>query len=398
MNAYRSVLRVPGARWALLVGMLIRIPMFAGTVIMTLHVVTTLQHTYAAAGAVVAAATIATAISGPWRGRLLDRVGLRRTVLPSLVVLAVCWSAAPWLGYLPLLVLAAAAGLFVIPTYSIVRQWLIAVTDEQDRKTVMVLDSVATELAFMIGPAVGVVLATTVDTRWSLMIAELLVVAGGLLLFILNPSMQSPTELDTDTTAVPVRAWLRPIVVAVLAAGAASTVVLSGTDVAVIAALREMGRPEVIGLLLTLWGAGSAIGGLAYGSVRRSVPVFGLLLMLAVTTGLLALTRTPWSFGICLIIAGLFCAPTLSATSDSLSRAVPARVRGEAMGWHGSALTGGSAIGAPLAGVAIDHAGWQGGFIATAALGAAVALLGLLITAVRRRHRSQGASDPVPGR
>ncbi|MDN5727352.1 MAG: MFS transporter, partial [Propionibacteriales bacterium] len=177
---------MPGARRALLVGMVIRIPMFAATVIMTLHVVSTLQLSYVAAGAVITAATVATAISGPWRGRLLDRIGLRRTVLPSLVVLAVCWSVAPWLGYVPLLVLAGVAGLFVIPTYSIVRQWLIAVTDEADRKTVMVLDSVATELAFMIGPAVGVLLATSVDTRWSLMGAQLLVVIGGLLLFILN--------------------------------------------------------------------------------------------------------------------------------------------------------------------------------------------------------------------
>ncbi|MDN5727852.1 MAG: MFS transporter, partial [Propionibacteriales bacterium] len=201
--------------------------------------------------------------------------------------------------------------------------------------------------------------------------------------------MQSATELDggETTSKLPTRAWLTPIVVAVLAGGGASTVVLTGTDVSVIAALREMGQPGMIGVLLTLWGAGSAIGGLTYGAIRRTIPVFVLLLLLAGTTGLLVFTQTPLTFGIVLVVAGFFCAPTLSATSDSLSRVVPARVRGEAMGWHGSALTTGSAVGAPLAGAAIDLAGWQGGFVATAALGVAVALSGLVAIGLRRLWR-----------
>ena len=89
---YRRVLASAALRRALVLGFLVRMPIFAGGVVLTLHVVSHLGRSYAAAGLVSAAATIAIAISGPWRGRLLDRRGLRRVVLPSIVVAAVCWT------------------------------------------------------------------------------------------------------------------------------------------------------------------------------------------------------------------------------------------------------------------------------------------------------------------
>jgi MFS family permease len=96
-------------------------------------------------------------------------------------------------------------------------------------------------------------------------------------------------------------------------------------------------------------------------------------------------------------ICGVLCAPTITATVDTLSRAVPERSRGEAMGWHGSAMTSGQAVGAPLAGFAIDHAGWGWGFVSVSLVGLAVAVLGAGATQVRRarRMRRSGAvTDP----
>lgn len=47
-------------------------------------------------------------------------------------------------------------------------------------------------------------------------------------------------------------------------------------------------------------------------------------------------------------LAGMFCAPTMTASVDAVARVVPKRVRGEAMGWHGSFLTTGGALGGPI--------------------------------------------------
>ena len=126
--------------------------MWAGAVILTLHVVASLGRSYGEAGLVTAASTVAVAVSGPWRGRLLDRIGLRRTVGPSLVVQVVCWSIAPWVGYAPLIGFAALAGLFVVPTFSILRQVIIRSVPSDQRRTALSLDSSATELSFMAGP------------------------------------------------------------------------------------------------------------------------------------------------------------------------------------------------------------------------------------------------------
>jgi predicted MFS family arabinose efflux permease len=171
---------------------------------------------------------------------------------------------------------------------------------------------------------------------------------------------------------------MTPPVLAVLAMSAATVLVLSGTDVGVVAALREMRHQSWIGWELAIWGLGSAVGGGVYGALRRGLPVPLLLALLAGATLPVILARDAVVMAMLLFVAGVFCAPTITAAVDALSRAVPERVRGEALGWHGSAMTTGGAIGAPLAGLAIDRSGWHGGFVLPSLIGLGVAGLGLL--------------------
>ena len=244
LSRYRRVLAIPAVRRALVLGLLVRMPIFAGGVVITLHVVSHLGRSYGAAGLVSAAATIAIAISGPWRGRLLDRMGLRRVVVPSIVVAAVCWSIAPFVPYWWLLGLAALAGLFVIPSFSIIRQAIIAAVPEDDRRTAISLDSVAVELSFMIGPAAVVWAATVWSTDWVLFTIEMLGVAAGILLWVVDPALHEAPDETADATEVPAAevprsAWFRPGLVVVLLGAAATTFVLGGTDIGVVAALRD---------------------------------------------------------------------------------------------------------------------------------------------------------------
>ena len=432
VRQYRHVLAIRDTRNALVLGLLIRVPMFAGTVLLTLHVVIALGRSYGEAGLVAAAATVAIAISGPWRGRLLDRLGLRRTVAPSLLVQAVCWSIAPFVDYLPLTALAALAGLFAVPTFSILRQVIIRSVPEHRRRSALSLDSAATEVAFMAGPALGVWLATTWNTGWALFACEMAAVAAGCVLWVANPAIKDapgaapqpvadavpggfavgPAVGDAAQPAVPadgpgwadepvpLRAWrgfITAPVAAIYLAALCTTLVLSGSDVAIVAALRSFDATGSIGWILALWGGGSLIGGLVYGAWHRSFPVYWLLGGLALSTAPVALAVGVPSFAILLILSGPFCAPTITATVEHLSQVVPERFRGEMMGWHGSAMTGGSAVGAPVAGFAIDHAGWQWGFVVVSAAGALVALLGVSMSRLRRREAAPGFTDSGSG-
>jgi MFS family permease len=400
---YRRVLSSAALRQALLLGFLVRMPIFAGSVVLTLHVVSTLQRSYGAAGLVSAAATIAIAISGPWRGRLLDRLGLRRVVVPSIVVAAVCWSIAPFVDYWLLLALAALAGLFVVPSFSIIRQAVIAAVGDDDRRTAISLDSVAVELSFMVGPAVGVWAATTWPTSWVLFAIEMAGVAAGILLWVANPAIHEAvdeTVVDDEGISlerarnVPRRSWFRPQFLAICLGAAATTVVLGGSDIAIVAALRDFDAQPSIGWVLAVWGFGSLVGGLVYGGLHRSISAFWLLGGLGLVTLPIALATTVPTLAALAFVAGLLCAPTITATVDQVSRIVPEAARGEALGWHGSFLTAGIALGAPIAGVAMDHRGWEAGFLVVAVLGIAVAVVGAAATSGRVQRRRQAIPEP----
>jgi MFS family permease len=169
-----------------------------------------------------------------------------------------------------------------------------------------------------------------------------------------------------------------------------TTIVLAGTDIAIVAALRDFGQPGSIGWVVAVWGFGSLVGGLVYGALPRSISAFWLLGALGAVTAPMALATGAPSLAAWGFLAGLLCAPTITATVDQVSRLVPERVLGEAMGWHGSFMTAGMALGAPLAGAAIDRAGPPAGFVLVATGGLAVAVLGGL--ALRRRGAVTGAT------
>ena len=68
---------------------------------------------------------------------------------------------------------------------------------------------------------------------------------------------------------MPRRSWLTPRLLAVLAVSAAGMLVLGGTDVAVVAVLRENGDVGWTGAVLAVWAVASLVGGFAYGAVTR---------------------------------------------------------------------------------------------------------------------------------
>ncbi len=399
-DTYRRLIRIPAVRHALWLGMLLRTPIWAFNLVLTVHVVDRLHRGYAAAGTVTMLVTVAMALSGPWRGRMLDRVGLRRTVLPGLVVQVGCWIPGVFAPYPVLLVLAPVAALFMPPSFPILRQVLIAAVSDEDRTAALALDSVAVELTFMTGPVLGIVAAQWVGTPAALLGCLAVSALGAVALCVVDPPLHpdhgdepGPTPADDAPPG-----WLSRPVVAVMLVTIGAAAVLTGTDVAIIAALRSMGRQPAIGWVMAIWGGGSAVGGLAYGALRRSLPPAWLLAGLALATVPAVLGTSPWPFALLLFVGGLFCAPTITATVDLLAALVPAARRGEAMGWHGSAITSGSALGAPLAGAVIDLTGWRGGLLLSAGCGLLAVAAALATDRGVGRVSASSASDAAPGR
>ena len=72
-----------------------------------------------------------------------------------------------------------------------------------------------------------------------------------------------------------------------------------------------------------------------------------------------------------------------------LTDLVAEKRRGEAMGWYGSALTSGTALGSPITGATVDSLGFAAAFIAVGCIGAAVSVAALVTQQVRRRRRAR---------
>jgi predicted MFS family arabinose efflux permease len=386
---YRDVLALPGVLRLLVFGVLARVPQTASGVVLALHVVGPLHRGWAAAGLVGTAVTVGMAVGSPWRGRAVDRSGLRRALAPSVVAEAAVWSSAPFVGYHGLLVIALAGGLLGLPIFTVMRQTLAVMTPPAGRRSVMALDSMGVELSYMAGPTAGVLVATLFSTTAALLAVGACMVGSGLALMAFNPPTRTVEAKCTDGPTLPAagpdRAVLRsPALLAVLAAAAAATVVIVGADVSIVANLRADGALGLTGVLYVAWGVASILGGLVYGALHRPVSPFALLFGLSVLTVPVGLAPGPLTLALTLLPAAALCAPVLSSTSEAIARGVPEQVRGEAMGWHGSALTIGSAVGAPLAGAAIDTWSAGAGFAAAGVAGVVLAATGLVTLRIRR--------------
>ena len=426
---YGQLWRRRPVRNLLLVAMVARLPHSAAGVLLTLHVVQTLGLGYGPAGAVAALLTIGIAIGAPWRGRRVDTVGLRRALIPSIVAEAVVWSVAPHLNYPGLLAAALIGGVFALPIFSVVRQSLGVMTTPSQRRTAFALDSICTEVTFMVGPALAALVGVQLSTVVGITAVGLSAAVAGLALVWFNPPTRSgqPGAVADDGTdscetdvasgvesaesAAPAEVaagqadgasglrrligrargglgWLSTSVVVVLVVAAGAGMVLSGTDVGIVAVLRGHGQSEQLGAVFFAWCLSSLLGGLVYGAMTSKVHPLVLLLLMSALTIPMGFASDVGSLALLSVPAGFLCAPTLAAASEAVALLVDEGRRGEAMGWYGSALTAGTALGSPFTGLTIDAAGPWAGFAGIGAVGVVLCGAGLLAQAARRRRRA----------
>jgi MFS family permease len=379
LKAYRAVLTIPGVGALTAVSFLARLPASAAAITLTLHVVLTLDQGYAAAGVVGAAATVGMAIGAPLLGRLVDRRGLRTMLTLTLSAQAVFWAVAPLLPYPALLVGALAGGVLGVPVYSITRQSLAVLVPADRRRPAFALDSMSVEVSYIVGPAVGALLALQVSSTaamWTVGAGWL--VAGGALM-LLNPPTRIEETAGEASPPPPVRQWLDLRLIGALLATTAAVLVVFGTELSMIAGLQLGGNAGWIPLVNTVWCLASLIGGFVYGAAKRSRSLPLLVGCLGAAALPVALAGSWWSYALLLLPLGLLIAPSMAASAETVSTLTPEHVRGLVTGLHGSAITIGAAVATPLAGLLVDIASPAVAVltVGSAGLGAAI-IVGLL--------------------
>jgi MFS family permease len=386
-------------RLFMLVALIARIPGTATSTALTLSVVLDRHLGYGAAGAVSAAFTIGLAVGSPLLGRVVDRRGPRPVLCVTGVASLAFWTTAPMLPFAALMAAAVLGGMLQVPIMALVRQSLAVRVPQEQRRQAYSLDSMAVEISFMVGPALAVLMITQLgDGISTLRTVGVALAVSAAVMWAYNPRITGHDAAAAADMRPARRSWLGPGFVLVLFVAAAATVVLSGTDVSIVAVLRAHGQMQWAGVTIIVWCTASMIGGFIHGAIPRPLGMLTLMTVLGAATIPVGLAHNWQLLALALIPAGLACAPTVAQTVVAVSHAVPESARGEAIGLHSAALTLGNALGAPLAGAMIDHSSPAFGFAAVGFVGAAGALAAAGVAVLRRVRRGETAvTSHAPG-
>ncbi|MCX6432980.1 MAG: MFS transporter [Actinobacteria bacterium] len=409
LTTYRRALALPGAWQFSATGFVARLPMAMDSLGIVL-LISARTGSYAQAGVLAAAFTMAAAGGALLTSRSMDRLGQGR-LLPPLVmantalllafVTAVHFDAA----FAIQLATVALAGATQPAIGSMVRaRWANAAPDADRLRSGFALESVVDELVFTMGPLLTAFLAFQVGLATPLIVAACFGLVGGLLLALQRSTQPAPSgrrtaKVDADTTRRDRSALAQPGMIYVVIAAVGVGGVFGSYEVAVVAFAQEAGRSGASGLVLGLWALGSMLAGIVFGSRHWRRP---LAQQLVILTGIMALVMVPAPFvhtipmlTVTTFFAGMAVAPSLIAAFSLTERLVPAALLTEGLTWANSGLAIGFAAGTTLSGAIVDAHGTSWAFvlpIVSAATSFAVAALGQPIL----RRASIGRPQPLP--
>jgi MFS family permease len=395
---YAEVFAIPRAWRFSVAGILGRMPMSMyglGTVLL----ISAGTGRYGLAGTVSAAGAIGGAICAPQLGRLVDRLGQHRVLVPVCVtfalavaglVAAVTLHAPDWTLFL----CGIAGGATMPQTGPMARaRWSVLLAGSPRLHTAFSVESVADELCFVVGPAAVTLLATQVHPAAGVTCAALCALVGSLW-FASQRSTEPPVVALTPalapataaTSASPRRAarggpsrlaapGLVVLVPAYLFLGAMFVTI----DLSTVAFATRFGHKALAGLILGAYALGSGTGGFWYGSRTWRAPAWQRLAVTLTLTvaGVCTFWAMPNLLVLTLVIflCGMTIAPTLIAGYSLLeSTARPGRAT-EAMSWLSTGISVGVACGSTAAGFILDAFGARWGYAFAAGSGVTAALI-----------------------
>ncbi|WP_067168514.1 MFS transporter [Microtetraspora niveoalba] len=403
MRSYLHVLATPGAWRFLAPALIARLP-FAMLQMGVLLLVQWSTGSYGQAGFATAAAAVSQALAGPQTGRLADRYGQARVLVPQSAVHGLALGALLVLASahasLPLLVLTAAlVGASAPQVGAMVRaRWAHRLRGASTLDTAFAVESITDELTFAFAPVLLVALATGFSPVVALLAALALSVVGTLLFAAVRTGAPEPRPAGPRSSGGVL--GLRGVAL-VAAAFVAMGSVFGSLQVGVTSMTAELGRPGLAGAVYGTLAVASAAGGFLYGAVRwkAGAPArlaTGLPLLGVATSAFIFAGNVPLLY-CAAALAGFVIAPVLITGFTIVEGLVPDGVRTEAFTWLIGANGLGIAAGSLAAGQLVDRFGAATAFLVPPVTIGMVALLLLVrLRSLRPPVRATVDRERVP--
>jgi hypothetical protein len=356
---------------------------------------------YALAGAVGATSTVSSALVGRYTSRLVDRRGQSRMIpwlLTGHVTAVLGLVAGVLLGApAPLWFLCAGLGGALVVNLGVMTRtrWARLTDSPAELSAAYSLESMADEVAFMVGPPAATLLALGIAPVVPVLAGLLLLGAGALLLRGQRSTEPAPVPAEPGRPrgrlfAV---AGMPVIFVLMLLMG----VVFGTNNLTTVAFAEAIGRPELTGLLLAVFPAAALFGGALLSAMPRRWSLTAQIRTALVTLTLallpLPLVASPGVFAVAAFLIGLS-VPAIIAGAFALVAAVVPRARlTEALALSGAGITIGIATASTLAGALIDAHGPAWAF-PVSGVSAALALVWFTARARTVRAAELAAGEP----
>ena len=387
---YRQLLAIRPVR-APLAGIIVgRLPI-AGLSLATVLLVRHETGSFAVAGAVEACIALAMAASLPIQGRLVDRYGQTRVLLPVAAVNPLALAglvAAAKGGADPVLLgaIGAICGGSVPALGACMRTlWSMLVPDTALRQSAFALDAVLVETAFITGPLLTAILVSAASPALAVVVNAALTLAGTMIFGLSRASRHWRAEPHDGGWAGPLAS---PRVVLLVAVQVPLGAAIGAMEVATVAFATQEGAPGVAGALIAVQAAASLVGGLWYGArTHRSSAAERypwLLLCIAVVFAPLLLMSSIASAFPLMTLSGFVFAPSGAVVYMLIDELAPPGGATESTSWVSTAIVVGVAIGNAVAGAVVGGGHSQYGY--AVAVGAA-AVAGLLALGARPSWR-----------
>jgi MFS family permease len=414
LRPYAEIFSIPRAWRFSVAGVIGRLPMSMyglGTVLL----ISAGTGRYGLAGTVAAVSALGNALCAPQLGRLVDRLGQHRVLVPICVIFALSVAGLVAAVQLRLpdwtLFACGIVGGATMPQLGPMARarWSVLLAGTPRLHTAFSIESIADELCFIVGPAAVTLLATQVHPAAGVATAAICCL-GGTLWFAAQRATEPPVTSVGDSPTSPALpggglsrlrnrsfSLAAPGLVVLVPAYLFLGTMFVSVDLSTVDFAARSGYKPLAGVILGCYALGSATGGLWYGSRSWRAPAWKRL---AVTLSLtVAGVCTFWAMPDLLVLAiviylcGLTIAPTLIAGYSLLeSTARPGRAT-EAMSWLGTGISVGVALGATAVGFILDAFGPRWGYAFAAAAG--VTTVVIYLSGLGRLSRAEPAEVVV---